>query len=610
MRPDEFMHVLRAFNASKDYRVDNPYLHSLFFELVFWVLVLGITLLLVRRCRTLFWRGEQLWGQLAGQRRLSLILVGLSALVLRLALLPLVPIPEPVVHDEYSYILQAETFASGRLTNPPHPMWTHFETFHVNMLPTYQSMYPPAQALFMALGLTLFGHPWWGIWLSAGLMCVAVTWALQGLMPPRWALLGGAFCVLRFSLFSYWVDSYFGGTIPAIGGALVMGAVVRLTDTPRVIHSLLLASGLLILANSRPYEGLVFSLVPVLWLAVCVMRKRGGGAQTLARVVAPATVVLLVGAAGMAYYNWRGTGHLLLMPYVLNQQTYHISKPFLWQTHYPIPNYRHLVMRTFYCYHELPSYLISHTAWGLWDLTQLKFRVYYEFFFWPLMGLLVPAWWMAFKSRRMRLPAMILGTMLIGVLIESWLPQGHYGAPATCVAIAMIIYGLRLLRRWRPLHRAVGPMMFRAVILIVLAWIPFPLGNLISNPYLLDDNSEQHLLPELDRARLQSQLERLPGQHLVIVHNRRGWTGHQDWVYNKPDIDHAKIVWARDMGAEKNEELLGYFAGRRVWMVDQNDGIMRLNAYNEHTVEQTIAAALAMPAHTGTKLAVLPHPSR
>jgi hypothetical protein len=200
--------------------------------------------------------------------------------------------------------------------------------------------------------------------------------------------------------------------------------------------------------------------------------------------------------------------------------------------------------------------------------------------------------------------------MLIGMLIESWLPQGHYAAPATCVAIAVITYGLRVLRTWRPLHRPVGVMMSRAVVLIVLLWIAFPLGNLILNPYLLDENTEQQLSPELDRARLQSQLERLPGQHLVIVHNRHGWTGHQDWVYNKPDIDHAKIVWARDMGAEKNEELIRYFADRQVWMVDQNDGIMRLNPYDEHTAEQTIAAVLRTPANAGAQPAAVANPSR
>src|SRR4030081_1468381 len=208
-----------------------------------------------------FRRVERALGRLARKKSLSVAVVGFAALLLRLAILPLCPIPQPFVHDDFSFLLAADTFASGRLTNPTPAMWTHFESFHITMKPTYMSMYFPAQGLVLAAGKVLMGHPWFGLLVITALMCSAICWMLQAWLPPGWALLGGILAILRLGLFSYWINTYAGaGSIAALGGALVLGALPRFMKGVRLRDGFLLATGVILLGTCRLYEGMLLCL--------------------------------------------------------------------------------------------------------------------------------------------------------------------------------------------------------------------------------------------------------------------------------------------------------------------------------------------------------------
>ena len=472
----------------------------------------------------------------------SLLLTGLLLLPVtaRLALLPWAGKPLPRIHDEFSYLLAGDTFASGRLTNPPHLLWKHFEAPHIIHQPTYASKYPPGQGLALAAGQCLAGHPWFGVLGSYVAMLAAFWWAFNAWLPGRWAGIACALALVRYPIYHYWLNSFWGGAVAATGGALLLGAAGRMRDRFWPVPALVGGIGLAMLAMARPYEGLAFSIALLAPVSLAILKRRS---HWIALV--PGFILLGIGIGFFARVNSAATGDPLLPTYMVHERQYP----------------------------QEPAFVLVEPAGsphpGFWGRVRSRTPQVMDLVWpsgrredWVNVGFGIALWiavallWLG-RHRRWLVCAICL--VIVAHMLPSFYSE-HYAAPEAGLKILVIVAGLRVLTartrlRWLP--RAA----LAASVAMMLAQITVYAG------FALTGRLKPIGFPA-DRAAVVDRLMHASGKHLVIVRYTPAHSRHEEWVYNSADIDAARLVWARDLGEAANGRLLAYFKDRTAWLLE------------------------------------------
>jgi hypothetical protein len=412
-------------------------------------------------------------------------------------------------------------------------------------------VYPPAQGIILAFGQVLFGDPWAGVLASLGCMLIVFFWMLRAYVTRDWALYGAVLAAAGYGLLSYWSNSFWGGAAAATGGALVFGALPRMLDRARRRDAAILGLGLIVLANSRPYEGFLTAVPFGLCLAWHFLRpgaQRGPALRKHAPVLA---CVLLAGAVFTGWYNWRVTGSPLRLPHTAYIAQYAAAPAFVWQRAGRAPEYSDRVLRDAHTSFGIDyveySTLIGAAAKSFMKVARLA--AFYWGPFWILAALAIPDF---LAEPRYRVAAAALALCVTGILLTVAF-QEHYAAPcASIFTLMMVDASRRLCRRWR----TVG------VIVVIASPITW-LGTQVA---------AARMAPRLDwpalRRSVEARIAAVPGHHVVLIHYSPWHALGQEWVYNAPEIDSSRIIWAQDLGKEMNRELIVYFPERTFWLVE------------------------------------------
>lgn len=476
--------------------------------------------------------------------------------------------PYARVHDEASYLLQAQTFARFRWANPSPPIPAFFEQYHVFVEPAFFSKYPPGHGLLMVPGI------WLGLPALVPMLLHGVAGALLFMLARRlgnpwvalltWALWLGVGANVQFRP-TYFSEASSSALWLAGWWALLEWRATRLR---RWLVALAICTGWM--AITRPLTAAAYA-VPVAVVALHdIVRGRRWRDMGVAFVVGSAIVAI------MPLWSVMTLGQLRPTPYALYSELYFPfdKMGFGTDTTPPQRALNHDMQRfARFMEPEHSSYAPSDAPRAL---LLRGLRVLHES--------LQPA----------SLPLFLLAVVGLAA-------AGSAGVFAVASAVAMLLAYLAFAHppHWTVYYleiEVVGPWLAALGAWTIVTWArerrrptradiaAMPTGSALAGLLLVAPvvavlageaprQREAHWHAQNYFRRVHLLAQRMPGaRKMVFVRYGPGHSPHYSLVANDADLASSPVWWVYDRGAEENARLRALAPDRTAYVLDEELG--------------------------------------
>jgi len=240
------------------------------------------------------------------------LLLSLAALSVYALVAALVFSRVPISVDELVQLVQARTFAGGRLWQPASPEPEFYSVLNmVDLGGRYYGQFPPGGPAMLALGV-IAGAPWL-VGPACGAVSVAAFWSYLRVAEPRRGVAVGAVLLFALAPFAVFMSGSHMNHAPTLMWLVIaMAAMAHVVASARPRPALAFASGVALgcAATIRPVDALAFALPAGVWYLARALGDRSRWRDALA---SGAGVALPL--AAMMWVNARTTGGPLLFGY-------------------------------------------------------------------------------------------------------------------------------------------------------------------------------------------------------------------------------------------------------------------------------------------------------